>query len=229
VHLLCAGAAKGVVEALATDFERETGASLGATFGAVGAMKERLDAGTPCDVIVLTAVLIDALAADGRVEAAAVRRLGEVPTGVAVRVGDATPAIGDADALRASFRNAPAIYFPDPERATAGIHFIGVLRRLGIHDEVAARLRPHPNGATAMRALAASGEPGAVGCTQVTEIRYTPGVTEVGALPEGFELRTMYAAAPLCASVEPAAARVLVEWLGGGRSHALRIAGGFEI
>ena len=45
------------------------------------------------------------------------------------------------------------MYLPDPERSTAGVHFVKVLRDLGIHDAVAARLRAFPNGAMAMREL----------------------------------------------------------------------------
>ena len=106
-------------------------------------------------------------------------------TGVAVRAGDPAPAVGDAAGLRAALLAADAIYFPDPKLATAGIHFAKVLERLGIGADVAARLQPHPNGATAMRALAQSGAARPIGCTQVTEILSTPGVTLVGPLPEG--------------------------------------------
>ena len=54
-------------------------------------------------------------------------------------------------------------------------HTLGqVLRQLGVHDEVAPRLKTAPNGATAMRALAASRGRRPIGCTQATEIRSTP-------------------------------------------------------
>ena len=46
-----------------------------------------------------------------------------------------------------------------------------------------------------MRALADTTGPGAVGCTQVTEILYTPGVDLVGPLPAEFTLATMYSVA----------------------------------
>jgi molybdate transport system substrate-binding protein len=69
-----------------------------------------------------------------------------------------------------------------------------VLERLGIAAALAPRLSVHPNGATAMRALAETGAPGALGCTQVTEILYTPGLALAGALPDPFGLATVYAA-----------------------------------
>jgi molybdate transport system substrate-binding protein len=94
--------------------------------------------------------------------------------------------------LRAALRAADGIYFPDPKLATAGIHFAKTLERLGIADEVAERLRMFPNGAAAMRALAdvKGGRP--IGCTQVTEILNTAGVTLVGNLPKDFALATVY-------------------------------------
>ena len=80
------------------------------------------------------------------------------------------PPVGDAAALRAALLGADAIYFPDPKLATAGIHFAKVLDRLGIGRDVTMRLRPYPNGATAMRALAGARSERPIGCTQVTEI-----------------------------------------------------------
>jgi molybdate transport system substrate-binding protein len=147
---------------------------------------------------------------------------------VAVRDGDPLPDIRDADALRATLKGASAVYIPDPERSTAGLHFVEVVRRLGIADDVRRRWRAFPNGAAAMRALADSRVSGEIGCTQVTEIRYTHGVTLVGVLPVEFELATVYSTAVMRDAQSAPVAKVLVAWLGGPRSQALRTAGGFE-
>ena len=229
LELISAGAAKGLVEALQPAFAAEFGVALHATFGAVGAMREAFDRGASCDVIVLTAAMIDALADERRVRRDTIAPLGRVRTDIAVADGESFPAISDADQLRASLRAASAIYFPDPERATAGIHFVKVLRTLGVYDEVSPRLRPCPNGATAMRALADANLPGAIGCTQVTEILYTPGVTLVDPLPAEFELATVYAAAVAINARSPDQARRFVDWLTGPQSRELRVAGGFEV
>jgi molybdate transport system substrate-binding protein len=228
LDLLSAGAAKGLVTALAPLFRSETGVEVAGTFGAVGAMQEKLRAGEPCDVIILTAAMIAALEADGGAVPGTGAPLGRVRTGVAVLSGEPLPAIADGAALRATLLAASGILFPDPERATAGIHFVKVLKALGIHDDVAARLRPYPNGATAMQALGQSSERGLVGCTQITEIRYTPGVTLVGPLPPEFELATVYSAAVCARARAPELARRFVGLLGGEASLALRRRGGFE-
>src|SRR5439155_24049768 len=112
LRLLSAGAAKGVVEALAPAFRDETGAEIDSTFGAVGAMKAKLDAGESCDVVVLSAKLIDALAGENRILIDTIAPLGAVRTGVAVPDGDAPPAIREEASVRAGFGSAGAIYFP---------------------------------------------------------------------------------------------------------------------
>lgn len=219
LRILSAGAAQGVVSALAA----QRGFELEAQFGAVGAMQEKFDAGAPCDLVVLTRPQIDALHAKGRVAMAA--DLGRVRTGVAARAGDPRPAIDDRAALRAALLAAQEIHHPDALQATAGIHFAKVLAALGIADSVAARLRPHPNGASAMRALAASSAASAIGCTQITEIRNTPGVALVGPLPKEFELATTYASG-LCSADD--APRRFFDLLTGDGSAALRRTVGFE-
>ncbi len=155
LHILSGGAAQGLVSALAPQFERETGYGIAGTFGAVGAMRDKLLAGEPADLLILTRALIEELTALSHVVAGSAADIGTVHTAVAVRDGDPVPAVGDAANLRAALLGADAIYFPDPKLATAGIHFAKVLDRLGIASEAAGRLKTFPNGATAMAALAA--------------------------------------------------------------------------
>ena len=228
MHLLSAGAVRGLAEAVRPAFEAASKARVEAVYGAVVAMRERLDAGAPCDVLVLTAAMIAALGKEGRIDAATAAPLGRVPTAIAVPAGDPVPAVSDGPALAAALRAASAIHFPDPARATAGIHFVQVLERLGVRAEVEARLRPFPNGAAAMSALAQVPGTGAIGCTQATEILYTPGVQLVAALPPEFALSTVYCAAAASGALDPALARRFVEALTGDASAALRRDGGFE-
>jgi molybdate transport system substrate-binding protein len=229
VRFLCAGAAQGLVKALEGPFAARTGARLDGRFGAVGAMKEALLGGAPCDVMVVTEAMIDALAASGQLVGASKAALGRVRTGIAVRSGEAPPAVGTPEGLRAALLAADRIYFPDPERATAGIHFAAVLRQLGLHDRLSPRFATFPNGATAMRELAGSTEASPIGCTQITEILYTAGVQLAGALPRQFELATVYAAALTARALDAGLAARFIDELGGATSAELRRAGGFEV
>jgi molybdate transport system substrate-binding protein len=228
LHVVSAGAAKALVESLGDAFAREHGPPLASTFGAVGAMKDKLLAGAPCDVVILTHAMLEQLAAGGHVLRETIVPLGWVRTGIAVPAGETPPSIGDAAALKGALLASPAIYVPDPERATAGIHFMTVLDRLGIRAEVGQRLRPYPNGATAMAELARASEPGSIGCTQVTEIKYTPGVTLVGTLPQGFDIATLYSAGVAVRASSNDVARRFVERIAGESAAVLRRSSGFE-
>jgi len=195
VRVLSGGAAQGLVEVLRPSFEAKTGWRIDGVFGAVGAMTARLLAGEPADVMILSRALIDGLARDGQVVAESARDIGAVQTAIAVRAGDRLPAVGSVADLRAALLGADEIHLPDPEQATAGIHFAKVMKELGVWHEVADRLKPAPNGATAMRALAASAGRRPIGCTQATEILSTPGIVLVAALPPDYELSTTYTCA----------------------------------
>jgi molybdate transport system substrate-binding protein len=228
LHILSAGAAKGLVTALQPSLTAETGIDVQGTFGAVGTIKEQLLAGAPCDVIVLTAALIDELIESGQVLAGSSVSLGRVRTGVAVRSGQPLPDIADRASLAKSLLAAGGIYIPDAQRSTAGIHFVKVLEQLGIRGDTESRLRSYPNGAAAMHDLARTTEAQLIGCTQITEIKYTEGVTLVGPLPKEFELATVYSVAVCSHAAQPDAARRFVDLLSGAASEKIRAAGGFE-
>lgn len=227
VKVLSGGAAAAVVKGVQAEFEAATGASVEGRFSAVGAMREQLLAGEPCDLVILTRALVDSLVASDHVQAGSACSLGRVKTGVAVPQGSPHPAVGTAQDLRQAFEQARLIYFPDPQLATAGIHVMKVLTALGLHERLADRFRVYPNGATAMAEMA-QGQPGALGCTQVTEINYTPGVDWVGPLPPEFELITDYTLGVCSQAVEPALAQTLADLLAGDASSAVRRRGGFE-
>ncbi len=67
LHVLSAGAAQGLVETLAPRFLAETGVALRTTFGAVGAIREKLLANERCDALILTEAMIEELSSSGHV------------------------------------------------------------------------------------------------------------------------------------------------------------------
>jgi molybdate transport system substrate-binding protein len=227
LKLFSGGAAQGLVRALEPDFTAATGFGIEGVFGAVGAIRARLQAGEPADVAILTDAIMQALAQSGLVAPESLAVIGGVETAIAVRNADRAPIVIDGEALKAALLASDAIYMPDAEQSTAGIHFAGVMKRLGIFDEVLPRLRTFPNGATAMAALAKAPEQRPIGCTQVTEILVTPGVMLVMALPPGFDLTTLYTAGILAGCSAPSEARTLLDLLSGERQAGLRTQCGF--
>lgn len=228
LRILSGGAAHGLVAAMQSAFSVATGFSIDGVYSAVGGLKARVVSGEQADVVILTAAIVADLERQGLVVACSSRAVGNVETAVAVRRGSAVPSVSSADGLRSTFRAATGIYYPDPEHATAGIHFTNVLRRLGIFDETAARHRIFPNGATAMKALAEVTEGTPIGCTQATEIVSTPGVTLVAKLPGDFGLSTTYTAGLLANATHVSAARWLIDALAAPENAGTRKACGFE-
>ena len=86
LRILSGGATHGLVEKARASFEKDSGHRIEGTFGAVGAMKARLLAGEPADLMILSRALIDELARDGKVVADSVANVATVATAIAVRV-----------------------------------------------------------------------------------------------------------------------------------------------
>lgn len=227
LNILSGGAAQGLVGSLAAAFKAKTGFDIAGEFGAVGAMADKLRRGVATDTIILTSALVAKLAAEKLVVRSSIRDVGPVETALAVRARDSKVVVRNADDLRSALLASDEIYVPDTTASTAGIHVAKVLAQLGIADEVVGRLKIHPNGATAMRALASSSARRPIGCTQSTEIIGTEGVQLSGVLPKGCELATMYTAGMTTNATSPNQAQILIELLAKADSRELRSRAGF--
>jgi len=229
LNIFSAGAAQAVVTQIAEEIQREDGILIDAAYGAVGAMKARIVAGEPADVIVLTAALIDELIGQGLVVPGSRVDLGRVGTGVAVRAGTPLPDVRNAQVLRGNLLAATKIVCPDPAVATAGKVVLNVLDRLGIADQVKARLQYFPNGYAAMGHLAQSTDMREMGITQVTEIIANRGVTLVGPLPPELQNIAVYSAGLAAHSAYPERAKEFIRRLTGFNAQAVLSAAGFDI
>jgi molybdate transport system substrate-binding protein len=209
LRILSAGAAQAVTERIIEAFSRDTGARVAADFGAVGAMKAKVTAGEPVDVVTLTQPLIEELIGAGYVEPGSRFDLGKVGTGVAVRAGANVPDTSAA-ALRERIGSASVIVFPDPATATAGKVVMALMEKLGVLDEARGRFRFFPNGYAAMAWLAQSGDERALGITQVTEIIPNSGVAYAGPLPDEFQMKAVYSTSVAARAPERALARDFV-------------------
>ncbi len=227
LNILSGGAAQGLVASVTPKFKVLTGLGVEGEFGAVGAMADKLRKGMPADMVILTARMIADLTKENLIAGASISGIGLVETALAVRAGDPQVSVNDAAGLRAALLAADAIFVPDTKASTAGIHVAKVLQQLGIADDVAARLKIFPNGATAMRHLAETDALRPIGCTQSTEIISTKGVILSGSLPPGCELSTLYTAAVTMRATDPLHARALIDLLIGADQDKLREAAGF--
>ena len=96
LKVMCARSMHQVVGALTDAFRRDSGHEVELSFGTVGALQKRLDAGETADVLILGAPAIDKLAQAGAVSGAT--KIATTSVGIAVR--DGTVAAGHLDARR---------------------------------------------------------------------------------------------------------------------------------
>ncbi|MEO8908364.1 MAG: substrate-binding domain-containing protein [Microbacteriaceae bacterium] len=226
--VMSAGAAKLLVTRLRPAFEVETGYDLDAVFGAAGTLHDEFVAGHPCDVLILSQALIDGLVGDGKLVQPSVAALGLVRTALAVGADDPAPDVSTPDAVKATLLASRGIYLGDPMKSTGARHFMSVLDRLQIRDQVTPYLHTYDAGTTAMEHLAMSDETGRIGCTQTTEVRDTQGVRLIGSLPAELGLATTYTAAVTSNTAHQNAAQHLVSMLTTESSYGLRRECGFE-
>ncbi|HKW95935.1 MAG TPA: substrate-binding domain-containing protein [Methylomirabilota bacterium] len=211
VKVLCAGAVRSVVSELAATFRQEAGHSVSLSFGTVGVNRKKLMGGEPVDVVILTDVAIDEVTAAGAVVPGSRADIARTGMGLAVREGAPRPDISTPDAFKQTLLAARSLVYVDPAQgATSGIHFAGVLARLGIADAVKAKTQLVPGGYPAEKV--ASGEVEMV-VHQISEIVPVKGVVLVGPLPGDLQKVTVYSAGLASRSASPAAGRAFIAFL----------------
>ena len=210
LNVLSAGAVKTIVTELADAFRQETGHTVKLTFDTVGAQRKRAVT-EPVDVLILTDAAIDEMAGQGQVVAGTRTDLARAGIGVGVREGAPRPDISTPEALKRALLAARSLVYVDPARgATSGIHFAGVLQRLGIADAVKDKTVLWPGGFAAEAVVKGQAE---LVVHQISEILPVRGVTLVGPLPKELQKITTYSGGLAAKSAAPDAARTLLAFL----------------
>ena len=194
IKVLSAGAVEGPVSELAPAFARSTGHEVELTFNTVGALKERFTGGEKTDVIILSVPAIEALDKDGRLASGSRTDLGCASCGVAVRDGMMMPNISTVDGFKRMLKFAVSIAANDPAHGgSSGIYFADLLKRMGLYDEVAPKLKLRKTGREC--ALALVHGDAEIGITFTSEFIAVPGTRVVGTFPKEIEYVNGYAGA----------------------------------
>lgn len=210
VTLVAPGGIRAAIEKLIPDFERRSGHRVKATFGSGGGTKQQVVRGEPFDVPIVQPPYPEVLAS-GHVVSATETPLATVAVAVAVRKGAPKPDISTPEAVRRMLLAAKAVSYPDgASGAAAGVSFDATLKKLGIADEMAPKIRRAQGGAGAM-ALLAKGETD-IGLTFLSEIT-DPGVDAVGPLPREISTPTALVGFLSAHTKVPEAAKALLSYL----------------
>ena len=211
LRVLSGGAVKAALTKLAETWSRQTGNRVTITYATTGASLQKLAAGEPADVVVLTAEAIDQLAARGTVLTDTKADVARVGIGVAVRAGASAPDISTPEAVKQTVLAAKSIAYMDPSKGgTSGIHFTKVLEEMGIAAVVAPKAVLVDTGFAAERVATGEAE---IVVHQISEILPVKGVTLVGPLPRQIQKVTVYAAAVTTKSEVRDAATALIAYL----------------
>ena len=138
IKVLAVGAFTEAFKEIVPPFEKATGHKAAVQYAASPVFVKQIEAGEPFDVAILVSGPLEQVAKQGFVtgERPAVSAVG---LGAAVRAGAPKPDIGSADAFKQSLLKAKSVAIL-PESVN-GKHFLSVFDRLGIGDEMKAKIK----------------------------------------------------------------------------------------
>jgi molybdate transport system substrate-binding protein len=210
LKVFATGAMRQTLAELAPAFTRDAGVAVVFTIGTAGETQARVERGEPVDLVIVPLPRLETMAKAGLVVPASRADIARAALALAVRAGATAPDIATPEAFRNALLAARAVAYTDPAAGgTAGFHFAGVLRRMGIASEVKSVLTR--GGRDAAERVARGEAEFAV--TFVSEILPVKGVRVAGLLPETFQLYTTYSAGLPPKGANPDTARAFVRHL----------------
>jgi len=213
IRVVSSGGFAAALRTLAPAFEQATGDTLVIGFGpsmgqTVDAVPARLARNEPVDVLIMVGYALGQLIDQGKVATSSRVDLAQSGIGVVVQAGAPRPDVGTVDALRRTLLAAKSIAYSD---SASGIYIQNqMLRRMGIADQVAGKVRMIP--AEPVGAVVARGD-AEIGFQQISELRPIRGIELVGPLPPEVQQVTVFSAGILANSCEPEAAAALIRFL----------------
>jgi molybdate transport system substrate-binding protein len=169
-------------------FERASGHKVNITFGSGPIVFERVREGTTGDLFIGPDEFSDPLLKEGKLVAATRVDFALSGASVAVRAGAHKPDVSTAEKLKAALLAAKTVSYSS---GASGLFFVRVLERLGIAEEIKAKLvvpKAEPVGAVVARGEAE------IGIHQLSELLPVSGIDIVGPLPAELQRKIVYSA-----------------------------------
>jgi molybdate transport system substrate-binding protein len=227
IKILSGSGVQPVMAELVPQFEQLTGHKVTFDYGTVGGMADRVANGEQADVIIASGPQIDALEKQGRVAANSRTELAKTGVGVFVRKGAPKPDIGTVEAFKRAMLAAKSIGWNDPAAgAPVSIYLIGVFERLGIAADMKPKTTAFKQRSERFAAVARGDIE--IGFNQISEIVAADGVDLVGPLPGPIQQYTMFTAGIIANAEEPAASKMLIQYVSSPAARAIMATKGFE-
>jgi len=212
ITVLSGGAVEPGLNAAAAAFEKATGHAVKITYNTTPQIRKRVGGGDTFDVVIAPPAAAKEFAAAGKVEEGGVN-VGRVGLGVVIRPGAPVPDISNSETIRRTVLEAESIVF---NRASSGLYFEGLLKKMGIYEQVEPKSARYATGAEVMEHVL-KGKGKEVGFGPITEIlQYKEkGLRLIGPLPAEIQNYTSYVAVPMSAGSNKEVAAAFVRFLGG--------------
>lgn len=225
IKVLSAGAIEPGLKAAAAAFQKNTGHAVKITFNTAPQIRKRIGDGEVQDVVIAPPAAIEEFAKTAKLTEDRVN-VGRVGMGVAVRPGAPVPDISSAEALKKSVLEAESLVF---NRASTGIYFENLLKKMGIYEQVEKKATRYADAAAVMEHVL-KGKGKEIGFAPITEIllHRDHGLRLVGPLPAEVQNYTSYTAAVMNGAPSASAAKDFVQYLGMPATKATFAAAGIE-
>lgn len=211
IKVLTAGAFKPVVEAIAPEFEKQSGHHLVIDNDTGGALARRIAGGETFDLVVLPKQALEQLVASGKADGAV--PLTRIGIGVAVKRGAALPDIGSVAAFRRTLLDARAVAYIDPAAGgSSGVYLAQLFDKMGIAPQIKAKAVLVPGGLVAQKVVDGAAD---LGVHQISEILAVPGAVLVGPIPAELQNYTEYFGGVSVTARDAVAAKALLDVLRG--------------
>ncbi|MCU1579012.1 MAG: hypothetical protein JWP19_1216 [Rhodoglobus sp.] len=224
VRLWSALVVRGALEgAILPAFVEETGIVVESVFDPTTVLMQRIADGDRPDVIVSTTGSLDLLPS-GVLASGAIAPLVRTGIGIGVAEGAVEPDISTVERLTASLLAARSVAYS--RAGQSGIYFASLIEELGIADEVNAKATVLEKGFTGEAVIDGRAD---IAVQQVSELRFVPGITVVGSLPEAVQRYTDFSVALAAGSSDLEPARRLLAHLTSEASRGSYIAEGLVV
>jgi len=208
LRVFASNSIRAAMAELVPQFERASRNRVAVSYDPAKILLERIGKGETADLVITGSGAIDALVKQGKILAGSRRVLARCRVGVAVLAGAPKPDIGSVEALKRTLLRAASVAYT--QEGASGMHFAGVIERLGIANEVKAKAVRQPGGLVGELVAAGKAE---IAIQQIPELLAVPGIELVGPLPAEIQLVTVTAAGVFSGAKQAAAARSLIEFL----------------
>jgi molybdate transport system substrate-binding protein len=225
LRVFSGGAPQEVFKQLTPPFERQSGHKVEYVFAVMSALREKVAACEPADVLVMPTNLLDGYEKDGGVRREGRAVLGLVGIYAVVRAGAPTPDLSTANRVKQAMLNARAITHATPGETPSGTHMGKLIESLGIAKAMKGKIL-HRSALRGGVDVVASGE-AEIGFYPKSEV-INPRLSLAGPLPAALQLTTIYGAAVSTRSAMPETGAAFIAFMSDPKHRAIWTDGGFD-